>query len=338
MKQALKYSIYALLYWSGFWLLARWLTRDKTRILMYHGVVQEDIDVWTQLPVDQFRAQMEHLAKCYRPIRLTEFVDNKKGAGTLGRLTAIVTFDDGLKNNLTTAYPVLTELKIPATIYIAISLIDRPPTFGGMIWTDYVRGLIRSTSARKLDLSAFGLPVFELDTDTARRKAESLIARGLKGIQSEQREKAIAEISRQLGETVAREHAAPFDGLTWDEIRQMDRSGLVEYGAHTVSHAILSKVSDQQAEQEMVGSQARLEKELNHPIRHFAYPNGTQADFSDTHMKVAAMHFDSAVTTIEGLVGPADGLHDLKRINIGNDMSMMEFKLRLSGAFELLGL
>lgn len=338
MKRALKYSIYALLYWSGFWLLARWLTRDKTRILMYHGVVQEDIDVWTQLPVDQFRAQIEHLAKCYRPVRLTEFVDNKKGTGTLDRLAAIVTFDDGLKNNLTTAYPVLAELKTPATIYVAISLIDRPPTFGGMIWTDYVRGLIRSTKASRLDLRTYGLPILELDSDTTRRAAETSVGRALKGLQADRREPVIAEIARQLGGTVAREHAAPFDGLTWAEIMQLDRSGLVEFGAHTVSHAILSKVSDQQAEQEMVGSKTRLERELNHPIRHFAYPNGTQADFSDTHMKMAAKHFDSAVTTIEGLVGPADGLHDLKRINIGNDMSMMEFKLRLSGAFELLGL
>ncbi len=337
MKQALKYSIYALLYWSGFWLLARWLTRDKTRILMYHGVVQEDIDVWTQLPVVQFRAQMAHLAKCYRPVRLTDFVDNRKGTGTTSRLSAIVTFDDGLKNNLTTAYPVLAELKIPATIYIAISLIDRPTAYGGMIWTDYVRGLIRSSNARKLDLSLFGLSVFELDSDTARRASETSVGRALKGVQSELREKVIAEISHQLGETVTREHAAPFDGLTWDEIRQMDRSGLIEFGAHTVSHAILSKVSDQQAEQEMVGSKTRLERELNHPIRHFAYPNGTRADFSDTHMKLAAKYFESAVSTIEGIVAPSDGLYDLKRINIGNDMSLMEFKLRLSGALDLLG-
>ncbi len=338
MKQALKYSIYALLYWSGFWLLAGWLSRDKTRILMYHGVVQEDIEVWTQLPVDHFRAQMEHVAKGYCPVRLTEIVDNRKGTRRLGKPAVVVTFDDGLKNNLTIAYPVLAKLKIPATIYIAISLIDRPTKFGGMIWTDYVRGLIRSTNARQLDLSAFGLSAFELNSGTARRDAESLVGRALKGLQAEHRETVIAEISRQLGGTVAREHAAPFDGLTWDEIRQMDRSGLVEFGAHTVSHAILSKVSDQQAEQEMVGSQARLEKELGHPIRNFAYPNGTRADFSDTHIKMAAKHFDSAVTTIEGLVGPADGLHDLKRINIGNDMSMIEFKLRLSGTLDLLGL
>lgn len=338
MKRALKFGIYALLYWSGLWLVARKITRSKTRILMYHGVVQQDIDVWTQLPIDRFRAQIQYLARWYRPVRLTEFVDNKKRQNQPLDYSTVVTFDDGLKNNLTQAYPILKDRKVPATIYIAISLIDRPEQFGGMIWTDYVRGLIRTTQGNTLDLTGDGLAQYDLSTPEAKRETESRLARDLKKIDSVAREQLIEKIATQLGPRVARAHAIPFDGLTWDEIRTLDASGIVEFGAHTVNHAILTTVSDQQAEQEMADSQARLEHELKHPIRHFAYPNGTRADFSDRHMTMAARHFDSAVSTVEGLAAPDDGLFDLKRINVGNDMSMMEFKLRLSGALELLGI
>jgi peptidoglycan/xylan/chitin deacetylase (PgdA/CDA1 family) len=249
-----------------------------------------------------------------------------------------VTFDDGLKSNLTLAYPILSEYRVPATIYVATALIDRQLRFGGMIWTDYLRGLIRTTQVTSLDLSVLGLGQFDLSSDASRSDAEQALPRALKKIESDDREKMIAVIAEKLGGKIAREYAEPFEGMTWDELRTIDRTGLIEIGAHTVNHAILSTISPEQAEQEMAQSQARLEKELNHPIRHFAYPNGTRADFSELHMQMAARHFDSAVSTIEGLVESQHGRYDLRRINIGNDMSLTEFKLRLSGTLQLLGI
>lgn len=338
MKRVLKSSIYLLLYWSGAWLLARWITRKDTRILMYHGVVQQDIGVWTQLPQSRFQAHIAHLARWYRPLRLTDFVDNRNDRTRSINHAAVVTFDDGLKNNLTRAYPILAEHHVPATIYVAIALIDRTEEFGGMIWTDYVRGMIRSTKSTALDLHSFGLPVYSLSSGAEKHDVESSLARALKGLPDDVRIGVIAEIAKQLGSTVAKEHTEPFDGLTWEEIRQMDKTGLIEFGAHTVHHTILSTVADDTAEREMSGSRERLQQELGHPIRHFAYPNGTRADFTPRHMAMAEKQFASAVSTVEGLVGPRDGLYDLKRINIGNDMTMTEFTLRCSGALDLLGL
>lgn len=338
MKRALKSSIYLLLYWSGVWLLARWINRKQTRILMYHGVVQQDVGVWTQLPQDRFQAQITHLARWYRPLRLSEFVDNKNDQTRWSNHAVVVTFDDGLKNNLTLAYPILAQHHVSATIYVAIALIDRSQQFGGMIWTDYVRGLIRSTAVAALDLRKFGLPVYRLTTGAEKRIVETTLAGALKGLSDDVRSTVIAEIARQLGSTVAREHAEPFDGLTWDEMRQMDRSGLIEFGAHTVHHTILTTVADEVALREMSESRERLELELGHPVRHFAYPNGTRADFAHQHMAMAERQFASAVSTVEGLVRPHDGLYDLKRINIGNDMTITEFILRCSGALDLLGL
>lgn len=63
--------------------------------------------------------------------------------------------------------------------------------------------------------------------------------------------------------------------MTWSQLRELDRSGLVTIGSQTVSHpADLRSLSDAAVRREFSASRARLEKELGHPVRYLAYPNG----------------------------------------------------------------
>lgn len=63
--------------------------------------------------------------------------------------------------------------------------------------------------------------------------------------------------------------------MTWDQLRKLDREGLVTIASQTVSHpADLRKLSDAQLRDEMTRSRARLEQELGHEVRWLAYPNG----------------------------------------------------------------
>ncbi len=63
--------------------------------------------------------------------------------------------------------------------------------------------------------------------------------------------------------------------MNWDQLRELDREGLVTIASQTVSHpADLTKLSDQEVFREFRESKLTLEKQLGHPVPYLAYPNG----------------------------------------------------------------
>jgi peptidoglycan/xylan/chitin deacetylase (PgdA/CDA1 family) len=87
----------------------------STPIVAYHSVHP---DHPLAVKPELFRVQIEWLASNFRVVRLCEYLKNKR-AGTLAPGTAVVTFDDGYRDNYTHAYPVLKDLQCPATLFVA---------------------------------------------------------------------------------------------------------------------------------------------------------------------------------------------------------------------------
>lgn len=105
----------------------RQVARRRSVILGYHGVADATLaeDPYRlQVPVERFRAQMELLvAAGFRFLTMTEMA-RQVAAGPPPRGLAAVSFDDGLRNNLTAALPILTSLQIPATVYVPSGWLD----------------------------------------------------------------------------------------------------------------------------------------------------------------------------------------------------------------------
>ncbi len=88
--------------------------------------------------------------------------------------------------------------------------------------------------------------------------------------------------------------------VTWDEVREM-AGHRIEFGAHTRSHPILSKLAGPEAvRDEIEGSKHRVEAELNTEALHFCYPNGARADFEGAIEPVQRAGFRTAVTSEPG--------------------------------------
>ncbi len=86
--------------------------------------------------------------------------------------------------------------------------------------------------------------------------------------------------------------------LNWNEVRQLDRSGLVTIGGHTLDHENLASLSAAQQQREIVDSKIQTEQELGHPIDAFAYPYG---DFNAITIQIVAQAgYTTAVTTMPG--------------------------------------
>ncbi|HVE80832.1 MAG TPA: polysaccharide deacetylase family protein [Candidatus Dormibacteraeota bacterium] len=100
--------------------------------------------------------------------------------------------------------------------------------------------------------------------------------------------------------------------LNWNQVRELDKSGLITIGAHTIDHANLAGLSAEQQRAQINGSKAGIELELGHPIYHFAYPYGSFT--GETIQIVKEAGFITAVSTIPGSVHARDTLHTLYRV------------------------
>jgi peptidoglycan/xylan/chitin deacetylase (PgdA/CDA1 family) len=125
---------------------------------------------------------------------------------------------------------------------------------------------------------------------------------------------------------------AGYEPLSWDEAREMGRHG-IEFGAHTRSHPILSRLANRaEVAAEVVGSRERVEAELGGPVLHFCYPNGMAEDFTaETVDVVREAGFVTAVTAQSGLNAAGADRFRLRRIAQDSDSPEARFASRVAG-------
>ena len=116
-----------------------------------------------------------------------------------------------------------------------------------------------------------------------------------------------------------------------DQLLALHRAGM-EIGAHTVSQAALSSLSNAGARAEIAGGRARLEQIIQAPVRLFAYPRGKPGcDFEQRHASMLrSQGFDAAVTTAQGAARPETNIYELPRFT-PSERSAGALLLRLGG-------
>jgi len=335
MISLLKNSFLYGLYSTGLWRVFRRRSRYRLAILMYHGVSSQPLPIWTQVRESEFDQQMRYISENCTPISLLDAVDAIRNNDLLPPYAAVVTFDDGFLNNYTTAYPILRKYGIPATIFVTTSLISGTGRYKGVIWPDYVMSLFLETEKKLIDIGLKELGTYSLSTKMERIRAGEKICSHLKQLPSQEKADFIENVRERLDVRSLGKKSDLFRGLGWDEVIQMDRGELVTFGAHTVNHEILSQLPTDRMTEETVRSKEIIEDHLGKPVRLFAYPNGRPEDFNEETRKVVAEHFDAAVSAIEGLSGLGDDLYQLRRIPVGYDTSLWQFKLHLAGIYDL---
>lgn len=298
--------------------LRRKLSKSPVVILLYHRVGPRE-DIWPSLSIkpQDFERQIRYLCKAYQVLpldKLVRYVQRK----TLPQKAVVITFDDGYKDNYTYAYPILKKYNVPATIFLTTGHIGHGEPF----WWDKVAYLIQNTTLETLELDELG--VYPLHSIGDKLEAISRVKEGLK-IYSEEKKNLLIEklvivsgvdIPVNLGKKLI---------LSWDEVREM-KDGGIAFGAHSVTHAILTKLLPEEAKYEIVQSKKDIEDKLGQVITAFSYPNG---DFNTELIKfVQESGFTCAVTCIPRMVSPRTSLHELGRIQ--PDGNFNAFKLFLS--------
>jgi peptidoglycan/xylan/chitin deacetylase (PgdA/CDA1 family) len=293
----------------------------RCQIFIYHRVNDDRDPFLPGLPTEVFRWQMEYLAKNFPVISLDELASGKLPKNGRNHCVA-VTFDDGYRDNYTNAFPVLRDLGMPATIFLTTGCIES----GELPWFDQVGLAFKVTAAKEVDFSVAGGPKALLASRSDRLAAMRAAQEWLWKMPEGERLRRTRELFAAL--RLSASPQLPNFLLNWGEIREMNGKK-IEFGAHTVTHPVLTRVSSARMREELLGSKGTIEGRLQREVRHFAYPFGGPQDFSE-ETKTAAREsgFVSAVTTLWGFNEPGDDRFELRRFSLWEtDPALFALKL-----------
>jgi peptidoglycan/xylan/chitin deacetylase (PgdA/CDA1 family) len=227
-------------------------------------------------------------------------------AGTLPARAAIISFDDGYRNNFETALPLLQRHDMKAVFFVATAFLD-----GTCMFNDRVVEAIRRASACAIPGHAYSASTTELPLrdDAERREAIARILDAIKGLAPLERAERVVRIEHALGASQAAR-------LMMDptEVAALRRAGM-HVGGHTRTHPILCALDDASANGEIAGGLDDLAAITGARPTLFAYPNGRLGrDYDRRHVgMVAAAGCAYAFTTHPGVATPASDRLELPR-------------------------
>lgn len=323
------------LYFSGAHHLLRPLLSGVGAIFMLHhvrpareGAFQPNRHL--EVTPDFLRATLCHLRAREIDIVSMDELHQRLVQGRFDRRFAAFTLDDGYRDNLEFALPVLREFDAPLAVYVASDFAEGT----GRLWWTALEAVIAKTDQIEVQI---GNSALRLDATTSATKQAAFDRlhdwlRALPGEHDLKRE--IEALCTKYGVDIA----ALCRGLclSWDEVKQLAADPLVTIGAHTISHCNLARQSEEIAAQEMAVSRVRIEQVLERPVLHFAYPYGDREAAGEREFALAsAAGFKTAVTTRPGMLFAENASHmtALPRVSLnGNYQDTRILPVLTSGA------
>src|SRR6185295_18108957 len=222
------------------------------------------VDPRYHVPPAEFDAQMAFLSRHRKVVSMTQLASALEAGRDLPAGTVVVTFDDGYRDNLTVAAPILARYGLPATLYLATSYVSRSENQ----WIDRLFGLFRSRTREELAFEAEG-GRFDLRDPLQERTAYHTASRILLEGTLDRRNRCLDEVQRRLEP----KSGGPRLTLTWDEVRDLVKQyPRFEIGSHTQNHIDLPGNEGDLAESEIAGCTEEIRRELGQRPLHFSFP------------------------------------------------------------------
>lgn len=266
--------------------VSSYFLKNSLTVLNYHRIDVPHQSGFDTLKINvsatpaEFERQMRYLKENFNVISCNQLADYIRNDIALPPHSAMVTFDDGYYDNLAYAYPILHKLKIPAVIFLATNFIGTNTPF----YWDYASYCFYHTKVINAKLPVIGDRSWSNEIERENVLYEWIET--IKKIPEIDKKNAVEKISITLGVSVPED---AFDGLhlTWQQVRELSQNG-IEFGGHTMSHPILTRISLEEAKDEIVNSKNKIEQEIGVPVISFAYPNGGETDFSQDVMRIVS--------------------------------------------------
>jgi peptidoglycan/xylan/chitin deacetylase (PgdA/CDA1 family) len=227
--------------------------------------------------IAEFERQMRWLLRHADILSEDALLRRLNGVGRSRRLAAMVTFDDGYRDNYTLAFPVLQRLRIPATLFVpALNIEERR-----LGWWDLIAWLVKRTTRKEIELDGVWY-----DLTNGRGRAISLLQRRMQFERQERTRGLVERLAEACRQVLPNPREQSAEIMSWEELREVS-DGVVAVGSHTHTHRVLATLDPDAQREELEESRKLLELRLSRPVRSIAYPVGGYRHFTADSMALA---------------------------------------------------
>ena len=252
---------------------ARW---SGVLALNYHRIGESqgssyDRALWST-DADTFAAQMRFCKsqlEIISPADLPDVLAKKRGR------YAMVTFDDGYRDNYEVAFPILKHEGMAATFFIASGYIDSPT----LPWWDEIAWMVRTSLRSGIVLASWLDAPVRFD-EPNREAAILILLRRYKTMSGETTNDYLDAIAIAAGTGRCLDQVNDQMWMTWEMLREMKAAGMT-IGGHSVTHPVLSRLTPQEQQHEIMECGRRFAQELGEPMHCFSYPVGNTSAFDE---------------------------------------------------------
>jgi peptidoglycan/xylan/chitin deacetylase (PgdA/CDA1 family) len=292
---------------------------------MYHRIATERVDPWgIAVSPARFDEQVHWLSRHRTILPLAEFARLQQEALLPARAVAI-TLDDGYACNATAAAPILEARRASATFFVT----TEPVSAGHEFWWDQLQRIVLHSSTELLELTmgsqnlVLGLGERSNDMEawppgsppsSRRQRAYMDLWHALRALDPTAQADALTQLRAQTAVPIApRDSHRP---ITLDELRALRGSGVVDFGAHTLTHPSLPLQTPEVQHAEIAGGRQACAKIIGRLPTTFAYPFG-EYDASIVDL-VRSAGYDAACTARETAVTRSCDTLVLPRLQVRN--------------------
>ncbi len=327
MKRSVLYILLFLGNLLGMNIVFKKLNSKKIRVIMYHGVSGKKLPeyYWLILNSDSFRWQMKHLKDNYNCGDASVVLDNEPSQ-SINRV--LITFDDGLKNNYDVVWKILAEFSLPAVCFVIPCLSKE----NKQNWSTEFFDILVNSKTNKLNLNQFGLEDIALP---ANKKERAVILGELGTRLKSMNHEVVENILNFIRTNYLDSDFKPlFELMSSSQILELSLSNEFQIASHSSYHKVLSNLSREKQKEDIALSLRNL-NDLGIPfLPLFAYPNGMYNN--DTIEVLKEFGFKAALIIEDRHFTSADNKFEIPRVEIGSNISRLEFMARLSGYFYFL--
>lgn len=292
----------------------------KKVILCYHSIHDDKnrrakgyVGFRNSISVEEFRKQIAWLKK------FVEFssIDKMLSSDSKEKWEVGITFDDGYRNNLTLAYPILKEFNIPFTIFVCSDFVKK----NVLPWWDLIDFILENELNTEFHIDGRS---FAINTDRYEKVVNLLLRSGLK-----KRNAVVAKITEQL------QYLPQGAFLNKEELLEISKDPLVTIGGHSKTHVNLKQCNSDELKKEIIEDREALAEIVGNFPDHFALPFGKDDFFDDQVVNTIkrAGYESFSTSNIDCLNGIKNDIVEIPRILIYNDWNLNIFKNRILNLF-----
>ncbi|UVJ41846.1 polysaccharide deacetylase family protein [Pseudomonas sp. LS1212] len=285
-------------------------------ILMLHRILADDRSA--ELPhrnelcvgPQAFEQLLRWLKQHFECVPLMDLLQQDAPGKTPSRPKVALTFDDGWRDNALNAFPLLQRHQVPASIFLSTDYIGSHQRFWWESIGETLWGTHGTVARQRLveQLKKIGRPLpaayHIADNDQRRSLALAHYLQSLKTLPAH----ALSTLTKRCPD-----ESLP-QALDWQQVRALEASGLISFGPHGASHAILTGLDDYHLEQELCRSRDALAKGCQQPLPVYCYPNGDN-DLR-VRQRLASHRYSYALSTQAGICRGNDDPLALPRIGV----------------------